>query len=277
MVSVYTAHGYRFTIEADEPGLLAAADVLTDLAGEPADVDAHVSTYRLERRSNDVLAVVHDGRVIGTRLSPAALLLLLQWHVNQQAIARAVTRTTTFHAAAVESPGGTGVLLAAPMESGKTTTCSGLLRSGWGYLTDEAAACEPDGTVHAYPKPLTLDEGSWPLFPDVAPDDSVAGRASWLVPARRLGGHPLRRSRIGLLVFPGYAAGAATRAEPMRASEAALELAHSTFQFDEHGARDLACVSALARSVPAYRLPIGNLDAAVHTITELARECEVAA
>jgi hypothetical protein len=155
------------------------------------------------------------------------------------------------------------------MESGKTTTVTGLLRAGWDYLTDEAAAVEPDGRVWGYPKPLTVDEGSWPLFPDLVPEASGPSATSWLVPAPKAGATVATSAVVRLIVFPAYSSGAVTELQPMTASEAALALARSTFQFDRHGARDLRCVSALARSVPAYRLSIGSLEEAVATIQRL--------
>ena len=83
---------------------------------------------------------------------------------------------------------GSGVMLPAEPESGKTTLTAGLVRHGFDYLTDEGVAFRP-GTniVEPYPKPLSIDVGSWPLFPEFEPSgraryrrvqgDAVAGAA----------------------------------------------------------------------------------------------------
>jgi hypothetical protein len=163
------------------------------------------------------------------------------------------------------------------MESGKTTTVTGLLRSGWDFLTDEAAAVDPDGTAWAYAKPLTIDRGSWPLFQDLRPSGVAEDAESWLVPATSAGAQVADSTRLQMIVFPRYAHGETTELSRLTPSETALELAHSTFQFDRHGERDLRCVSALARNVPAYRLAIGVLQDAVDVIGRLEADLLAAA
>ena len=277
MRQLYGSHGHVFSVRCQDLALsdrvattMVTLAVQSGQSGQSGTRTDQVSEYVVASTGTDTWSLSHEGEEVGTRTSSSGLLLLLQWHVNQSVIARASGQSTTFHAAAAQSPHGTGVLLAAPMESGKTTTCTGLLRAGWGYLTDEAAACHPDGIVHAYPKPLTIDQGAWALFPELAPAATDESAVSWLVPAIELGAPVVPRTRLGLLLFPRYERDAATMAERLRPSTAALELAQSTFRFEQHGARDLACVSSLARSLPAYRVTIGDLEAAVRLITDLA-------
>lgn len=215
--------------------------------------------------------------VIGQRATVDAIVLLMQWHVNQCVIAESTRARTTFHAAAARSRRGNGALLAAPMESGKTTTVTGLLLAGWEYLSDEAVGVDPGGVMWAYPKPLTIDRGSWPLFPALRPQGAYVSSPSWLVPATTIGSAVAPSAPLRLVIFPAYRAGFATALEMLPASEAALLLSHSTFSFDENGARDLRCVARLARSVPAYRLAIGDLASAVRLIEELDERLEVAA
>ena len=62
-----------------------------------------------------------------------------------------------------------------------------------------------------------------------------------------------------------------TRLQALCPSAAAFALAHSTFFFDQHGGRDLACVSDLARRLPAYRLEISDLATAISLIDDLDR------
>jgi hypothetical protein len=155
------------------------------------------------------------------------------------------------------------------MESGKTTTVTGLLGAGWSYLTDEAAAVDTDGTVWAYPKPLTIDRGSWPLFPHLEPPEVGGTANSWLVTAPEAGAAVVESASVRSIVFPAYRRDEDTKLIALSPSEAALRLAQSTFQFDQHGARDLRCVSALARTIPAYELTIGALDEAIDHLQRL--------
>ena len=271
---VFGAHGHAFTYEVDNPGLAARVERMLstlELPGRPAR-----STYRVIRNANGNPELWHNEENVGFRLNDESITMLFQWHVNQEVIARATEKFTTFHAAAARSPRGSGVLLAAPMEAGKTTTVTGLLQAGWDFLTDEAAAVTPEGTILAYPKALTIDSGSWDLFADLRPVDFTNLVMSWLVPAPEVGADVVASAPLRLIVFPRYTRGEQTRAIPVSASEAALELAHSTFRFEVSGARDLTMVSWLARTVPAYRLEIGSLAEAVSTIETLER-VEVAA
>ncbi len=268
MRETYGAHGHYFQVDAPQPVADRVHHVLQTLRAEGV---ASTGTYVVVA-ADGAFSLSWEGEEVGTRVGIDSLLLLLHWHVNQSTIDASVRTRTTFHAAAARSPRGNGILLAAPMESGKTTTVTGLLRAGWDFLTDEAAAVDPDGTAWAYPKPLTIDDGSWPLFPELGPEVVDAGALSWLVPATRTGSAVAERAPLRLIVLPAYAAGGPTRLEPLRPSAAALALAHSTFFFDRNGGRDLSCVSGLARELPAYRLEIGDLAEAVALIEDLDRD-----
>ncbi len=265
MPATYGAHGHFFTVEAPEPVASRVGEVLHTLERTES---VPVGRYRITPADGGWTLGWEDDEV-GVRRDVDSLLLLLHWHVNQATIAASAAKRTTLHAAAARSPAGRGVLLPAPMESGKTTTVTGLLRAGWAFLSDEAVALDPDGTMWAYPKPLTIDSGSWALFPELRPDNVAPEAESWLVPAVRTGGLVASKAPLALIVFPAYTAGGSTGVEPLSASAAALELAYSTFHFEQHGARDLRCLSGVARRVPAYRLTIGDLDRAVGLLQEL--------
>lgn len=270
---VYGRHGHLFEVSAPEPLRTRIRTALATLRAPGAEP---VGRYALTLRQRE-WHLRWDDEPVGSRPDPDGALLLLHWHINQRTIATSSQARTTVHAALAQSPAGEGVLLAAPMESGKTTTVTGLLRAGWDFLTDEAAALDPDGTAWAYPKPLTLDRGSWRLFPELDPGDVAPAALSWLVPATRTGARVVPSTQVRMVVLPAYRGGEPTRHERVPPSQAALVLAQSAFHLDRHGARDLGCVSALARSVPTYRLVVGDLAEAVQAISELAARPEVAA
>ena len=106
--------------------------------------------------------VLRDGVVLVERPTPSATLETLIWVVNRHVIDGS-HHPLILHAAAAAKNGAV-VALPAPMESGKTTLVTGLLDRGWAYLTDEAAAIHPDGTVEGYRKPLSIDRGSWEIL-----------------------------------------------------------------------------------------------------------------
>ena len=169
---------------------------------------------------------------------------------------------------------GSAVALPGEMEAGKTTLTAGLVRAGLGYLTDEALAFDRDTLlVHPYPKPLSIDPGAWPLFPELAPPDPGEEGydcVQWQVPATAIRPGALADPcPVVAVVFPRYEAGADTALSPVGRGEALVELAKNTFRFKERGAPELDLLAELARSVECYRLTMGELDGAVDLVAGL--------
>lgn len=237
-----------------------------------------LSTYSIRGVGRAAFSLTYDGRPVIEDVNAWRAVSLLSWHLNQSVIERSTTAFTILHAGAVARD-GVAVLLPAPMEHGKTTTVAGLVRAGYDYLTDEAAALDPDTLrIHAYPKPLTLDRGSWPLFPELAdgPTDSTA--ASWWVPASRIRADALvAEGSPALVVMPQYVAGGDTRLTPLPPAAALMEIAQTTFDFVGHPRRNLSVLARLVRTCPAFRLRIGDLTEAVTLVDSLVEEARCAA
>lgn len=207
--------------------------------------------------------------VLGTSVLDLAITVLL-WHVNAEVIRRSTPRYPLVHAGGVVSH-GVAVLLPAPPESGKTTTVAGLLRAGFGYLTDEAVAVDPTGLLaHPYPKALSVDAGSWEVLADLRPPHSERVSGQWHVPPTQIrpdavaGPAPVR-----FIVTPRYQEAAPTRLQPISRAETLMTLADSTFNFQDEPARNLSVLARLAATADCYRLTIGDLDSAVRLVTEL--------
>ena len=169
---------------------------------------------------------------------------------------------------------GSAIALPGAAEAGKTTLTAGLVRAGLGYLTDEALALDRETLlVHPYPKPLSIDPGAWPYFPELAPLDSVEDghdRNQWQVPATAIRPGAVADScPVVAVVFPRYECGANTVLAPIGRGEALVDLAKNTFHFKERGAPELDLLAALARSADCYRLTLGELDGAVDLVADL--------
>lgn len=267
----YRAHEYEFLIA--ESRTASATLLLERTFGDlqipnPPWSREPTPTYLLNGPDEGYWSVSVDGaHVIRGALSTA--LSGLMWHVNQQATRSPML--TFLHAGAVEKDGRV-VVLAAPMESGKTTTTTGLLRAGWRYLTDEAVGLTgADGLAHPYPKPLSIDPGSWPLFPDLAPDGLEDKPNQWLVAASRIRSDVVAGpGPIGLICLPRYQAGITTAATALKPAELVMQLAHSTFHFPDGADRHLPRLAQLARDVPGFSINIGDLRSAITVIEELA-------
>lgn len=217
--------------------------------------------YRLVHEANQVTA--------GSRAEDFAM--MLSWHINRSVIARSHQRYVLLHCAAVCRDGVT-VLLPAEQDCGKTTTTAGLLRAGFDYVTDEAVALDPaTGRVRAFPKTLSLDPGSWPLFPQLEAIHSHPWVRQWHVPAEDLGA----TSRTGwveppsVVVFPRYRAGAQTSWTACGPGEALRAMAQLTFEFRADPGRNLRALGRVVSHASLARLTIGSLGEAVEAVKGL--------
>ena len=241
-------------------------------------VEESARGVRYEVRASErpqIVSLYADGERIASGRYPRELLGGLTWHINQSVIGTSVDRYLLMHAAAGTLAGVT-VVLAADMESGKTTTMAGLLRSGFDYVTDEAVAIDPaTGLVAPFPKTLSVDPGSWPLFPECAPLDlttrEVARVRQWLVEPHQLGARTAAGpvSTPEIVLFPKYVAGARTEVLPVSAGEAVHEMCRMSFEFSRHPGRNLDAAAAVATRATCARLRIGDLDEAVELVHEL--------
>jgi hypothetical protein len=179
------------------------------------------------------------------------------------------------HAGGV-SRDGAGFVFPADMEQGKTTLTTGLVRAGFRYLTDEGVAFRP-GTaeIEPYAKPMSIDPGSWHLFPELEPRVDLAAddykKDQWQVPPASVrpdaaGGVCVARG----IVFPQYQGGEHTMLEPIGRAEALVELAKNTFNFRTRGREALEALAVVVRDVDCYRMTVGDLDTACALVDELA-------
>lgn len=263
---------HYFTVSVAAAGPVdVIAELISPFPSVPADDGARVTRYEIAEASHSRYRLVVDEDPLVPNSNAWHVMSMLQWHLNQAVVAASSARLVLLHAAAAVKDDVT-VVLAAPMENGKTTTVTGLVRAGFGYLTDETVAIDPEShRVTAYPKALTIDQGSWPLFPDLRVAPIGPADASWYVPVERVreGAQLADAEAPALLVFPAYRAGATTALTQMSASEAVLDLARSTFRFEEAPERNLAVLASVARSSSSYRLDIGDLDTAVTLVEGL--------
>ena len=156
----------RFRVRTDDPliaryveqvfGSLAAPTTDTAAAGGAISIVDVITADRPYR-------LLLDGIDVGGGDDLDSVMTFLHWRLNQLAIASTSTRVL-LHASAVRRTDGVAVF-PAESNSGKSTLAAGLVRAGFGYVTDEAVAIDPaQGRVVPFPKPISLDPGSWPLF-----------------------------------------------------------------------------------------------------------------
>jgi len=264
-----------FDVATDDPALTARLDHLLsalsvpDTGAESPNDDRVVHHYTITTDSSTT-TIALDGLVV-VRLPAGPLVLqYLLWHIDRLVVAT-TTRHLLLHAGAVIADDGVTVL-AGVMNSGKSTLTAALVRDGLGFITDEMVALDVgDQLVTPFPRPITLEFGSWPLFEATADDGAHAsnGTRRYLDPDETAdetgdetaaGTGESERRPITHLVFPQFVAGTEIELTPVAPADAALELARHTFTLDEDG---MTALAALAVRVPAIRLRHPGIDVAV--------------
>lgn len=271
----FRALSFTFRVRCSDPAVgNYLARVFADLADDSCEA-AH--TYSFVDCGADAVerykAWFDDERIVATAFPHSALGGVL-WHVNRRTIAACADHVLV-HAAAVEHDGAAAIF-PAPMESGKTTLVAGLLsRADVRYLTDEAVALDPaTRRLRAFPKALTIDEGSWRVVPELAPtvDPAVAPflRRQWHVPAGSIrAGAVADTAEPAVLVAPRYDPTATTRLEPLRRSEALVLLVENSFNLSTFGGRGFDALADLVRRSECYRMPVSDLHEATRLVASL--------
>ena len=265
--STFTALGHRFSVRGDDAHLVALlGSVFGDLKSDQPAETIYTIVDRGQPRDRFALYVGDERVSMSSRRDRVVGILL--WDVNRQATLRADNRLTLVHAAAATLH-GLAVVLPAPMESGKTTLVTGLVRGGFGYLSDEVAAFDPDSReVRPFPKALSIDPGSWSLFPDLEPREPVTSN-QWQVPVSRISAAVLATAvPLGVVVAPCYVEGSGTRMTPVSRAEMLTVLISSAFHLGGRPQQHLDTLADALSDAACFRLQIGRLDEAVHAVED---------
>lgn len=276
--SSFRALDYAFGVRSNDARLGAYLEELfAPLAC--ASKPQHRYTIRaIEDGSPGTYELTLDGRTVTTGTSGETLIGPLVHSINREAITSAPF--LLLHAGGVERD-GYGVVLPAHMEAGKTTLVAALVRAGFGYLTDEAVAFDWDShRIEPYPKPLSIDPGAWPLFPELEPQAALPSddykAAQWQVPPDAIRPDALGKPCLArFVVFPRYQRDAQTTLVRLGRAEALVELAKNTFEFKDQARRALDALDGIVREADCFRLSMGDLDGACELVIELTEQARV--
>lgn len=245
-------------------------ELLTDLRGDEGGVGAR--QLRLCRQAGRAGGrhVLYDGqRVVAAGMDVDEAVAMVLWHLNQLAVTTA--GYAVVHAGAVAAH-GRGVVLAAPMEAGKSTLVTALVAAGWTYLSDEFAGLSlADHRLHPYPCPISLEPGSFSLFAHLRPPHASGDALRWhLRPDDVRPGSLSAAVPPAAVVFPRYRPGALCRLEPVGAADALVLLSNQALNLHSGGQRVFQALARLAAKIPAYRLVFGRLHDATASLDTLA-------
>jgi hypothetical protein len=259
----YQALDYRFCVEV--AGTARAGEVrnnvvwaLRDLAAVPA-VD-HVYRLTVEPNSAGVqVGVERDGAVLSASAPLWTSVDYLVADVTRGAIASRPDHLL-LHAAAV-SFAGHGVLLPGPSGSGKSMSAAALVLDGFDYLTDEAAAIDPETLeIAPYPKPLAIRPASAQQLRITLPALGHLGSPGLAPSAVLRAQSHSEQVPVRLLLFPRCDPGVVSGLTPMSRAEALVEVTNNSFNFVDHGGEWMDLLRRLVMRCWCGRLIIGDVD-----------------
>ena len=130
--------------------------------------------YRVRNRNEHFELRWLDEPVV-ERTDRPGVLAWLQWDINRRAVA-AADEDLVLHAGCVARDSH-AIVVSGQSGCGKSTLVAALVAAGLEYLTDEAVPVElHTGQVRAFPRPMSLDEHSLDLLPEIAPLRGVGAR-----------------------------------------------------------------------------------------------------
>lgn len=152
----FCARAFRFAVGAPSQDLIDLIEELFCDLPEADPSDSDVTRFVLvPSNAPDRYSLL--GPVIGPPASlplPGAIALLVT-SVSRGSLDAEPERLHLHAAGAVRH--GRAALLAAPRETGKTTTLATLVHRGWGFISDEAISLAAgDDKVRGFPKPLSI-------------------------------------------------------------------------------------------------------------------------
>jgi len=248
---------------------------------EPDLVDFHLvlrPTGRFARLTDRCEVMIDARRVLSAFKSPAAL-PHLEWALNWW-IYNYAHQFFIVHAAVVERDGA-AILLCGPPGSGKSTLCAALVARGWRLLSDEVALVCPDSLkISATARPISLKNESIEVIERFAPSavfgprsrETHKGTVAHVAPPEESVQHIDADARPCWILFPSYAADAATRLTPVPKARAFLRTASDAFNYQILGAQAFQTLAAMIDRCGCFELAYADLSEALRVIEGLEHE-----
>lgn len=214
-------------------------------------------------------ALFYADRPTYSSAEPGHVIDSLLWHVNSET----VRRTGDFlliHAGALTTPRGAGLLITGGSGSGKTTLTAALVRSGFGYLSDEAGAIDPvTHRLYPYAKALSVKTDLPDVFPAGSAEDRLLGAQRHVLPEEIRPGCVAGPAELGFVIAHRYEPGAVTALTPISRAAGVVELSRNALNMQTYGERALILLAEAARAARHYALTSGSLDGAVSSVRQV--------
>lgn len=265
LVSHYRLLDTRISLRVDDDAVREAA---TELLHQFRVDDGAGCVVVVERTAEGFVGTLDGGPFFRARGERECVTYLI-WRLNEL-----VAETSSEHLlvhASVAGRDGDALLFPGVSGAGKSTLVAGLVRAGLAYLSDELAPIPlGSASVLPYPRSITLEQGSWPWFPELAaPGRSIRAIDQWFVPPEQLRPDCVDHERrpIAAIVFPRAEPGAPTTLAEIGRAEALMRLTLNTVNLTAHGTAGFRTLAEVVRHVPlCAELVTGSLDAAVEAL-----------
>lgn len=244
-IGPFRALAHTFTIASEDETIAGTLDAVFRplTATEGADTG---TTYTV-RRTEDGWFTAHAGDTLVASVDDADVVIEhLVWVINRSAVDS--WDGTLLHGGAVQSPDGAGVVVVGRSGHGKSTLVTQLVRTGFGYLSDELVPIMPDGSVQAHPRSIGLKAGSWSLVDDVVTTAVTRdGEGQRHVDPAELAARIVDVTHVDLVVILDRAPvdGDPLEIEEIGTARAVYELTHHAFALSEFEQADLERIRAM--------------------------------
>ncbi|MCK9258352.1 MAG: HprK-related kinase A [Azoarcus sp.] len=269
----------RFADIQHSLSLLYADHPLADNAGF---ADFHISIENgsgLRRYIRPQAQFVIDGVKPFQPLPANQAFPILEWGMNW-CITAYGHHQLVLHAAAVARDDRC-LILPAPPGSGKSTLCAALVNRGWRLLSDELTLIDlRTGAIHPLSRPVSLKNNSIGVIKAFAPDavfsrateDTSKGTVALMKPPRTSVEQMMQTARPRWIVMPKYVPSSPARLDGMGSGEAFLSIADNAMNYHILGTQGFKAAGNLIDECSAHRFEYSNLDEAIATFDQLARE-----
>src|SRR3954454_11400347 len=150
----FEAFGVPISVEVGSEELLTRVRAILPPGWRPCDRVPKEHRFTLRRRGGAIYRLEHPGESLAGGSDVDVALEVLDAELRAFTAMNAPEHI--FVHAGVVALGDLAIVMPGPTFSGKTTLVTELIRAGALYYSDDLAAFDRDGLVHASPKPLSI-------------------------------------------------------------------------------------------------------------------------
>ena len=189
-------------------------------------------------------------------------------------------RFVTIHAGVVADDAG-AIVMSAESGSGKSTLTAALLEQGYRLFSDEFALVGlGDASLQAYPRPISLKEGTIPIVRELAGSDWI----SPVVKGSPKGDIAYRRARLSdidqadkqakakLILFPQFDPGIQLSKRKLNTAEAILRLIPASTNYGLLGEQAYLAITKLFEDAVAFEISYGSTEQSLNLVAEALHE-----